>query len=133
MIVLLAQDLMMTANAQQVSKRRASEFRAVRSLNQVAEILQHHQVDFLLVDLQLPNVDLDSLLELVSESNSKPVLPSLSNAESETGTEPGHQGTVVIGYAQHVHASLLSQARKLGVHRVVTRGQAMTGLEEILN
>lgn len=152
MIVLLAQDLMMTAKAQQVAKSRGSRFLAVGSLTKLDEALQQNQVEYLLVDLQLPGLDLAGLLQIVPQHDAgetenpeaRPSQveviddPSQTNAvdhpkQSEAVDDSNRTETlpVVIGYAQHVHASLLSQARKMGLKRVVTRGQVMNGLEEV--
>jgi len=131
MVVILAQDLMMVSNVRKLAQERGWQFRSVGTLTQLIQTPSVSPIDFLLVDLQLPGLKLTELADWMNDHNRQTADPSDSEIDPPNASAES-RSPVVIGYAQHVYADLLSQARKMGLDRVVTRGQIMNGLDGLL-
>jgi FixJ family two-component response regulator len=112
MIAILTQDLMMASSVSSVARTLGQEAKSAVNADRLMALAQQNPVSVLLIDLQLPNLDLSQLLEELSEA----------------GVLPGR----IIAYAQHVNVELLSKARKMGVGEVLTRGQVHGNLEKLL-
>jgi CheY-like chemotaxis protein len=121
-LLILAQDLMMISSVRKFAEDQAWKFETFGSVEKLNQATSNEAFDILLIDLQLPGLDLAEINSLAE--NHKQASP----AGSATPKSP-----ILIGYGQHVYAELLSQGRKQGLDRVVTRGQMISGIAEILN
>jgi DNA-binding NtrC family response regulator len=106
MIYYLTKDLMMASNVQAAARRSQIELKIVPSVAKLMELAKTSAANRVLVDLQTPGLDAESISTLVEQL-----------AEAQSDTAP------VIGYAQHVHVDLMQVAADSGFASVVTRGQ----------
>ncbi len=113
MIVALTQDLMMSSSVSVVARAKGIPFKSTASMEKAIALIQENPVSSLLIDLQMPNLDLARWVEQFNALNLA-------------------QSPKVIAYAQHGEIGLLKSARELGIDHVLTRGQTAKGLEEIL-
>lgn len=113
MIVHLGTDLMMASAIGATARRLELPFRSVTDVGRLMELLSSGTVcRLLLVDLQLPRIDVPSLAGQ---------LKGLAEAAPE-----------VVWFAQHVHEGLLQAASDCGVGKVMTRGQLHSRLDGLL-
>lgn len=112
MIVFLTKDLMIQSNAAAAARLSDTTTKAMANLAEAMAWVTEHPESLLLVDLQMPGLDLGALLERVAE------FPAASLR--------------AIAFAQHVEVDLIEKARGSGFEAVMTRGQFSRSLPEIV-
>ena len=114
MIAILTQDLMMSSSAAAAARANSMTLKTFPMVAKAAEFLLENRTGLLLVDLQMPGLNLEELTSKLAQ------LP-----------EPFRPRTVA--YAQHVNVELLHQGQQAGFDDVVTRGQLSRGLGELFS
>ena len=112
MILILTQDLMMSSSASAVARSLNIPFKSSASTSKSIQRLNQGEVTLLLIDLQLPGLDITKICE---------DLKSLA-----TDVRPH-----CVAYAPHVEVDLLKSAREAGIDEVYTRGQMNGGLDAL--
>ena len=113
MVVILTQDLMMSSSVGAVAKAHSLTAKSVSSINKAINLLNEQRASLLLIDLQMPGLDLAELTAEIAK------LPDETRPTS-------------IAYAQHVNVELLEQGQQAGFDMVVTRGQLNRELGDLL-
>ena len=114
MVVILTQDLMMSSSVGAVAKTNSVSVKSVSSINKAIGLLNEQQASLLLVDLQMPGLDVATL-------------------SAELANLPDESRPTSIAYAQHVNVELLEQGQQSGFDKVVTRGQLSRELGNLLS
>ncbi len=101
--VLLCRDLMLSSRVEGAARNLGFSVRCVSDATSAIAAIDHSEGQLVFVDLQLPNLDLDALVEEVRNI----------------------RGTAVriVACGPHVHEQRLNAARQAGCDQVVTRGQ----------
>ncbi len=113
MIVFLTSDLMMSSNANSHARQKKIDLKTVDSIQAAILLIEEHRPHLLLIDLQTPGLDVESLGRSVRELADS-VCP------------------LTIAYAQHVNLDLLQQAKTAGFDQVLTRGQFNSQMGQIV-
>lgn len=108
MILLIAEDLMMSSTVSAAVRAGGGTFRFVKSVERARVKLDGGDCELLLVDLQTPDLDLAELESFLSVAKKS------------------------VGYAQHVNLDLLQEARKLPFDDVLTRGQMHASVTQMV-
>ena len=104
MICFLTKDLMMSSNATSHARQKDVNLSLAGSVKSAISYIEENKPQLLIVDLQMPGLDVGLLGEEVQR---------LADAVCP----------VTIAYAQHVNVELLEQANAAGFDQVLTRGQ----------
>ena len=113
MVVHITQDLMMSSNASAAARAAGHKFKFVASWERADHFIRENEVQFLIIDLQTSGIDIEQIangLAAIDES----------------------QRPKTIAYAQHVEVELLAAAQSASFDRVLTRGQAHSGMTQLL-
>lgn len=111
MILFLTKDLMVQSNASAAARKAGVPMRSVSTLDDAMTMLNSEAISLLLIDLQTPRLVVEEVLEKL------------------TAVEPG---VVVYAFAQHVEVDLLASAKDGLFKAVLTRGQFVTRLPQIV-
>lgn len=111
MILFLTKDLMVQSNASAAARKSGIQMRSVSSIDDAIKFLQSEPVSQLLIDLQTPGLAIDDVLQKLQSFKSK---------------------LVMYAFAQHVEEELLSAAKDGLFKAVLTRGQFVTRLPQIV-
>lgn len=111
-LIILSRDLMFTSRLEGVARKLALTVAQASDMESAVAIVAAGDCRFLIVDLQLPNLDVKKLVDGVRASNAEPVQ--------------------IIACGPHVHAQRLEAARQAGCDQVVSRGQLDREAEAIL-
>ncbi len=102
-LVLLSRDLMLASQVEGAANQKGwSTVSVADPENALAEVVEG-DCQTLLVDLQLPGLDIVALVDQVRQST--------------------HRDVPIVACGPHVHEPRLAAARQAGCDRVVTRGQ----------
>ena len=112
MILFLTKDLMVQSNASAAARRSGMELRSVGSIDAAIEKIDTEPVVALLVDLQTPGLVVEELLRKLGMSETK---------------------LTTYAFAQHVEEELLSAAKEGLFKAVLTRGQFVNRLPQIIS
>ncbi len=104
----------MSSSAAAAARANSVTLKTLPSVAKAAEFLSENQTGLLLVDLQMPGLNLEELTSQLAQ------LP-----------EPSRPRT--IAYAQHVNVELIQQGQQAGFDEVVTRGQLSRGLGDLFS
>ena len=113
MILFLTKDLMMSSHANAHAREHNVSLKTSDSTQNALEIIRENRPHLLLVDLQMPGLDIEMLGNEIREL-----------ADSVT--------PLTVAYAQHVNVELLEQARMAGFDQVLTRGQLNSEISRII-
>lgn len=113
MIVHITNDLMMSGTVRSDAAASQAVVRFVQSSAQIQEALASQSVRLIFVDLQMPGLDLQAFSRaiLATDASSRPD---------------------VVMYAQHVNVEILENARQSELGEVMTRGQFVKSVRQIL-
>jgi DNA-binding response OmpR family regulator len=111
-VVLLSGDLMVVSRVAGAASQAGAELRTAANATQAAELCRENSARVLIVDLSTPALDVAALVA------------ALNAGSASTPT--------IIAFGPHVHEERLAAAREAGCDRVVSRGQFMGQLEELL-
>jgi DNA-binding response OmpR family regulator len=109
-IVLLANDLMVVSQLQNAAAKIGATVRLAATATDAARICGEAVAGVLVIDLAMPNVDLEIVRTLKSAPNSPRI----------------------IAFGPHVHKERLAAAREAGCDRVTSRGEFFSGVDAIL-
>jgi len=109
-LLLLSHDLMIVARVEGAARKLGLTMVTVRDQQAAIDAASDGDSQVLIVDLRLPDLSLEDLVEAVAVQ----------------------AGTPIVACAPHVHKANLSAAREAGCDAVVTRGELDRGLETIL-
>ncbi|MEQ1906086.1 MAG: hypothetical protein ABL888_18010 [Pirellulaceae bacterium] len=107
----IASDLMMSSTVKVAATRNNFEYRAIPNLTKLTEESVPADVIAIMVDLQAPGLNFESLKSLLDSTD-----PSV----------------VVCLYAQHVEEEMLARGHSLGRGQLMTRGQFNRDVEKVL-
>lgn len=107
-VLVLCKDLLFSSQIHGVIQRSGRQGRSCLSQAGCLEQLASGNIQFVIIDLELPELNLAEL-------------------KAVAGT-----GCRLIGYAPHVREDLFSAARAAGCDAVLTRGQTISRLEKLL-
>ncbi len=108
----IASDLMMSSTVKVAATRNNLEYRAIPNLAKLSNESVPADVIAIMVDLQAPGLNFDSLKSLLDS------------------TDPAE--VIVCLYAQHVEEEMLAQGHSIGRGELMTRGQFNRDVEKIL-
>jgi DNA-binding NarL/FixJ family response regulator len=111
-VVLLSTDLMVVSRVQGAAAQASISVRTAGSVSQAVELLRELPADLLIVDLSLPALAIDALMEEVRTSRSSAVR--------------------IVAFGPHVHADRLEAARAAGCNGVMSRGQFFAQVDALL-
>lgn len=113
MIVHITNDLMMSGTVRSEAATSNAAVRFVQSSAQIEEALATQSVRLIFVDLQMPGLDLAAF--------SREILAIDASSRPE-----------IVMYAQHVNVEVLENARQSELGEVMTRGQFVKSVRQIL-
>ena len=113
MILMLTQDLMMSSTVSSVARSMDESFKTASSVTAAEKMIAEHQPRLMLIDLQTPALQVDSLSQLFKGL-------------------PTDQRPRPVAYAQHVNKDLLDQASAAGFDQILTRGQMDANVTDVL-
>jgi len=114
MICFLTKDLMMSSNASSHARQNNVQLKTAPSAEKAFEIIQKTRPHLLLIDLQTPGLNVETLGDEIR---------GLADAVCP----------LTIAYAQHVNVELLDQAKAAGFDQVLTRGQVNSRIADIIS
>ncbi|MEM7782999.1 MAG: hypothetical protein AAF939_12515 [Planctomycetota bacterium] len=114
MIVFLTTDLMMASNARSHARQHSVTVKTAESESNTVEVIQADRPHLLLVDLQTPGLNIESLGEQIRKMS-----------DSMT--------PLTVAFAQHVNVDLLEKAKTAGFDQVLTRGQFNNQIGRIIS
>ena len=109
-VVVLCSDLFFSSSIEGTASQHAVSCRVVGSVDQLTELLARGAVRRVIVDLEFPNLDPVSSVDLLPES-----------PRPET-----------VGFGPHVKVDQLKAAREAGIDQVMPRSQFSEQLSQIL-
>jgi len=114
MIIILSQDLMLSSSASVAARQQGRTLKTCGSLASMIQLVSAGGVKLLLIDLQMPRIDVEAVGQSLSQI-------------------PDENRPHVVAYAQHVNLDLLKSAREQGFDEVLTRGQANSLLPDLIS
>ncbi len=112
MIVLVTKDLLAGSQVAPAVRAVGMPFASVPNASALERRLAESAPRMVLIDLNTPALDLASLV------------PAIRTAAPEA---------VIVAFGPHVHTERLRAAREAGCHAVLTRGQLVSGLPDLLS
>lgn len=110
--VLLSADLMVVSRVEGAAVQAGVELQSSGSVPRALELLGESPVDLLIVDLSLPALTIDALVEKARTSQA----PALR----------------IMAFGPHVHEDRLAAARTAGCDAVLSRGQFFAQVDQLL-
>lgn len=108
--LVLCADLLFSSNLHNAVRQVGLQSRTALTGDQALILLAQQPFRWVIVDLEMPGVDLAALHHATQQ----------------------HSGCQVIAFGPHVHEGLFKQARQAGITNILTRGQTASGLASIL-
>ena len=102
-IVFLTNDLMFSSQATSIAQQQGRELAVVADVNQVTDRVSTGGISLVIVDLNMPGLDIEDAVEAIRRGSEEKVL--------------------ILAYASHVHEAKLDAARSAGCDEVISRGQ----------
>ena len=109
MILFLTKDLMIQSAVSSVAREREIKFKATQRPERVPDLIADKKL--LLIDLQLPEMEIENLLKILSGIENRPR---------------------TIAFAQHVNVDLLASAKHETIDVVMTRGQFNSSISDFV-
>ncbi len=114
MIAILTKDLMMSSSANAAARASGLKITTLPTVAKLKSVLADEPaLKLLLVDLQMPGLDLESLSNVIESVDAE-------------------QRPTTIAYAQHVNVELIEQAKTAAFDQVLTRGQLNSNLGTLM-
>jgi len=109
MILFLTKDLMIQSAVSSVARERDIKFKTTQRPERIPDLIGNKKL--LLIDLQLPEMEIEELLQILSGIENRPR---------------------TIAFAQHVNVDLLASAKHETIDVVMTRGQFNSSISDFV-
>ncbi len=111
-VILVTRDLAVISQVDGAAARVNAVVRAVSSIADAVQACVDDRVDLIVVDLGMPSLDIEALVERVKLA---------------TSTRPRF-----VAFGPHVHGERLAAAREAGCDSVISRGQFFAQLDAVI-